>query len=574
MSVNSDLNKYEFDKNLKKNPGINFCAAKKSSKTPDSKETPCENHSDIKISRIDKDTVEISSEKNKTKKKVKISDLLKSSYYNLTAKAIPNIMPAMQVCGEQLIPATALGAVVNALYGGLISITSIHNLLYNYSSKCHETFAETVKKECKKEFSPKNFEIAQKRGLFKPDYRKDADFQFGKDDISALTKLNDEQFEKIKELFYIPERGLGQLKGETLAGLSKLPDEVYENIKKLIFSNTNGFPNFTGHMILDFAGKYELIQKAKKLDPYIGKQIDKIYAEDEPNLNDITVLAGAVNEIKMNSSAITSPYLYAIHPILYYFKTVKPVLSEEDKKELELERKFYCAKEFVKHNPKSPISKYFYENYYLKELETLKVDKDVIKKIKEFYDKYKVQIYVNVKDLNLKYSSDSFDSVLEEIEKEFSKWIKASKGKTKLPPVIDFGEYKYQYTREYSKYGPVQAFCEFDTGSLNFREQSKWRISRNIRHELVHTNDTKKGYDIDKKYNLKEIIPEGYAHRGKYFDELSKAGIPYEYIVYANQNTKEYVAVAAEGDTSKYSDEFKKVLVGLGLPEWVFDLDK
>ncbi len=41
---------------------------------------------------------------------------------------------------------------------------------------------------------------------------------------------------------------------------------------------------------------------------------------------------------------------------------------------------------------------------------------------------------------------------------------------------------------------------------------------------------------------------------------------------YAYTNKREFVAVAAEGDMSKYSKEFKSDLMKLGMPEWVFNL--
>ncbi|MBO5435764.1 hypothetical protein J6A31_08230, partial [bacterium] len=44
------------------------------------------------------------------------------------------------------------------------------------------------------------------------------------------------------------------------------------------------------------------------------------------------------------------------------------------------------------------------------------------------------------------------------------------------------------------------------------------------------------------------------------------------HIPYAYENPKEFIAVAAEGDMSKYSPEFKKLLVAMGMPEWQLNL--
>lgn len=59
----------------------------------------------------------------------------------------------------------------------------------------------------------------------------------------------------------------------------------------------------------------------------------------------------------------------------------------------------------------------------------------------------------------------------------------------------------------------------------------------------------------------------------KYREEFLKAGIDINHISYAYKNIYEFLAVAAEGDMSKYSPEFKTVLIKLGMPKFVFDLE-
>ena len=58
----------------------------------------------------------------------------------------------------------------------------------------------------------------------------------------------------------------------------------------------------------------------------------------------------------------------------------------------------------------------------------------------------------------------------------------------------------------------------------------------------------------------------------KYREEFLKAGINPEHIEYAYTNRNEFLAVAAEGDLSQYSPEFRNVLIKIGMPEYVFDL--
>ena len=58
----------------------------------------------------------------------------------------------------------------------------------------------------------------------------------------------------------------------------------------------------------------------------------------------------------------------------------------------------------------------------------------------------------------------------------------------------------------------------------------------------------------------------------KYREEFLKAGIDAEHIEYAYTNKNDFLAVAAEGDLSQYSSEFRKVLMKMWMPEYVFDL--
>ena len=58
-----------------------------------------------------------------------------------------------------------------------------------------------------------------------------------------------------------------------------------------------------------------------------------------------------------------------------------------------------------------------------------------------------------------------------------------------------------------------------------------------------------------------------------YRDEFLNAGIEPKHIEYAYKNRREFLAVAAEGDFTKYSPGFKEILRKLGMPNYVFDLE-
>ena len=86
-----------------------------------------------------------------------------------------------------------------------------------------------------------------------------------------------------------------------------------------------------------------------------------------------------------------------------------------------------------------------------------------------------------------------------------------------------------------------------------------------------------KGLEKTRKEFVSKLSTLGIKHTKiseEYYEELENAGLPYSIICYAHNNPQEYIAVASEGDMSKYSDEFKKVLVKLGMPEWEFNLEK
>lgn len=97
-----------------------------------------------------------------------------------------------------------------------------------------------------------------------------------------------------------------------------------------------------------------------------------------------------------------------------------------------------------------------------------------------------------------------------------------------------------------------------------------------LRHELMHGNDKEecKDYGVfgpNKEYDFTENSPI-LKQKKWYRNEFANAGIPEWHIDYAYENRSEFIAVAAEGDFTKYSPEFKKVLVDLGMPEWAFDM--
>lgn len=90
-------------------------------------------------------------------------------------------------------------------------------------------------------------------------------------------------------------------------------------------------------------------------------------------------------------------------------------------------------------------------------------------------------------------------------------------------------------------------------------------VRYSLRHELVHGNDTKP--------ELGDEFPESFKKEkiDEYIKEMLKAGLIPEEIAYAFQNRKEFLAIASQGDVSKY-ESLKQVLADCGMPEEVLNM--
>lgn len=259
-------------------------------------------------------------------------------------------------------------------------------------------------------------------------------------------------------------------------------------------------------------------------------------------------------------------------------------------KDFQNDTKYKMMENFINKNPDSDISNYLYENYYLKDIASQKIDSSLLEKrnklinaCKKINQRFNVKIIMS-SDISNGYKTMSY------VYKELTNWIKASEGKAKLPPIIDFSTAKsnwYDTTSAYGKSASGGYSHSAYNGTLAFPNFKLKTVSYAMRHELTHTNDLKRGTKISKDYNLNEIMPKteeelpngniiksGDAKKGKYYQEFVNAGIPDKHISYAYNNTLEFIAVASEGDMSKYSPEFKQVLIDFGMPEWMFNLEK
>lgn len=245
--------------------------------------------------------------------------------------------------------------------------------------------------------------------------------------------------------------------------------------------------------------------------------------------------------------------------------------------DMELAARFSHLREYIGKGTDSNVKNYLYNNLYLKTLQEFGISSDIISKLDKINNEYNVKIMISS---NLK----EIDNVLEYVEAELSNWYSASKGSAKMPPVIDFNSadadwYDSGSTQINTASGAYSS--PGYNGSLAFNKQTLSSVQWSIRHEMTHSNDLKQGINIDDKYlaidkNGSILVDKYGAVKPKrtkeLVKELLKAGIGENHIDYAFINTMEFIAVASEGDMSKYSIEFKEMLIEFGMPNWMFNM--
>ena len=204
-------------------------------------------------------------------------------------------------------------------------------------------------------------------------------------------------------------------------------------------------------------------------------------------------------------------------------------------------------------------------------LKELKLPAATEEKCIKILEEYNVMVipYLATEDINIE---------LEAVRKELSTWTVASNGKAKLPELISLNSIKKDFLFDtVGQYHHAYDMIELKNGFLN-------TITFALRHEIMHRNDLLKnnfshiGEELVQL--LAEIMPikqEGKLkvrdyEKCKYREEFLKAGISPAHISYAYTDRAEFIAVAAEGDVSRYSPEFREVLIKLGMPSYVFDL--
>ncbi len=242
-------------------------------------------------------------------------------------------------------------------------------------------------------------------------------------------------------------------------------------------------------------------------------------------------------------------------------------------------QKMYSTKKYIKEHPNSEMSEHLYNEYVSNRFTK---HPELGQQLLDINKKYGVKLFVPSK-----YSKNRMETSLAYITEELDNWNTASNATAKMPAIIDFNTANVAWYDTRSAYGQsaASAYSERASGSLAFHDMDKQTIAQSMRHELTHTNDqTRVGKKIPEKYNLDEIMPKKTIIRNgnevkvpdfencMYVDEFRAAGLPENRIAYAYNNPAEFIARASEGDMSKYSPEFKQMLIDFGMPEWMFKM--
>lgn len=241
-------------------------------------------------------------------------------------------------------------------------------------------------------------------------------------------------------------------------------------------------------------------------------------------------------------------------------------------------QKTEALKELAGSAQKNDIADYMYKEMYIKNLDLPQAVKD---KCTEISEKYNSKIFLSAK-------SEDAAAEIKLIEQEYKDWEDATGGNASYPRVLDMSTINKIYIDDNSAYGSRAGGETQQMGAtIRLNGGTETSIHHVLRHEMMHLNDRmplsqKAREEMNRLFA--EIAPKKNVRLGslqlnrldyencKYKEEFLKAGIHPAHISYAYNSRNEFLAVAAEGDMSKYSPEFKEVLKKLGMPEEIFKL--
>ena len=299
-------------------------------------------------------------------------------------------------------------------------------------------------------------------------------------------------------------------------------------------------------------------------DRKLRKMIEKLYNSDKKNnINKAAKLIDIYNNYNECYETLRYDLRYpngGLSPARNYIKYCKDnnidimrgYETEERYSDLKEEQKFGQLIDYCEYND-DEISEYLYDKY----LESIDI-RQIRRKLASINKAYGTKIFLPTSQ------KEFWATSLDYIEEEWQIWKKASDNKAKYPRVLNLLRADTGYLTR-SKVGQAGSNGIDIDGCLN--------LEYALRHEMMHLNDESRRnqkfpsswYEAGGKTIKKEI-------RKRYDTEFMVAGINRAHVSYAYKNACEFIAVAAEGDISKYSNDFIKLLVCFGMPKWAVNL--
>ena len=216
--------------------------------------------------------------------------------------------------------------------------------------------------------------------------------------------------------------------------------------------------------------------------------------------------------------------------------------------------KFNSLQRYIKgYNLKEPeLCNKLYKKYYLSQL-----DGETSKILAELQEKFNVKVF-------LMHNPNKYQA--EYIYREIAEYAKTSKGKAKLPHLIDvnkFANIKFADDIWAGVYHPSTGGYIAIAGVDN--------INYALRHEIMHGNHHM-GNAVD--FYIRNPLIKLCKKFDIFRKQLSKGGIDKDHIPYAYTNFAEAIAVTAEGNGKSYNEWYKYLMRLIGMPKWGFNLSQ
>lgn len=382
-----------------------------------------------------------------------------------------------------------------------------------------------------------------------PDKNGEISTRFNEDDILKLINMNINL--KLATEFaaatVVNPDGTIQPYASGILGVARLTNEFEAKIKEY----QERFSEYKNEEFRDFLDKkYNELQNLPILD--------RIQALDE--LLNVTEIYD-----NLRQKYVTIKYENGTSPEFRDFETFRKEnnisATKEEKKDLKTQTQIEALIHYCENN-RNDYSDILYEIGYLRHKEMTDTERNLLREINA---KYKTKVFLPSGRVSKK--------GIERIKQELEIWEKASNGTANYPPTFDLLRAKKRYIDDTSAFGKSvsSGCCSSSTTKaiqINGYDMVEWAL----RHEMMHANDLKlltkfpaDWYEADGKTVKQDV-------KRRFLPEFQRANKYRSSFDYAFNNPKEFIAVAAEGDMSKYSQWFIDQLIDFGMPAWIVNL--